>query len=68
MRINLKEQYSDYVAQKAAFPESVWRPWQKEPRPEWHGKECDVLAHGVIRFAEDSPTEYHLINPSYLEP
>jgi hypothetical protein len=38
--------------------------WRVEPRSEWHGRACEELAQGVIRFPGEKT--YHLINPAFL--
>lgn len=68
-RINLPALHAEFQAWQM-LPMSLrggrFQPEVIEPRPEWHGRQCEVLAHGVFRFEDDAERQYHLINPVHL--
>lgn len=70
VRIDLPEMRADYDAHMARNLRygwtDRWHPEQSSPRPEWHGREVEMIGPGVILFPGAKLAEYQLIDPKHL--
>lgn len=70
--IDLQVLHEAYMKHQETCKKYNWNTpfesWRTEPRPEWHGKEVNVIGDGIFQFDGEELPKYHIIHPKHLIP